>query len=510
MAAEPDGSRADAFRGQEVDSRGNAGSALAIICPSVPTNSARARRPAASGIAICFAGLAAFSSLCFSQTAPRVPRFSDYPFDQWAAGPEHSGIKWQVHLLPTQLSVHQRLLERVQAVVPGRELERRRGRGELVLLVRFEDSDSRQWRTGSRLSLAGVQAGVKSDELTFTVAAFVRPGDYKVLIALIDTHTMEHSFTRRTLRVAPLKADPLPQAWLGLPPVEVLPAIDIPDAWFLPAVKGRLHLAISQETGKAESDKAAETVKRPAHIELLVNMTPSERWAGSQGNLRRNMSGVIPALKVLSGLSVQSRPPSAAVFDLTRHRVGYETDNAATLDWSALSKLLTESNPGIIDAKSLAGQSSMREYFAREVARRAGSSGPPRWIIVLSGPLVLSKQEETPLPELPPDTNRHLVYLRFAPGFGASAFGNGPPGGAYGAAGPDVQIAPPRRVRGPMPGLGSVLPGGPGRGRGEMEAIFPDDLERVLKPMGAQIVGVATPEAFRKTIASLIAGISAN
>ncbi len=442
----------------------------------------------------------------------RAPAFADYPFDQWAAAPEHAAIKWDVNLLPPQLSVHQRLIERIQAVIPGRELEKRRGRGELVLLARFEDSDGRQWRTGSRLNLVNVQEGVKSDELTFTAAAFVRPGDYRVQVALIDTRTMEHSFTRRTLHVSPLKSDPLPQAWLGLPSIEVLPAVDVPDAWFLPNVKGLLQLPI----GTPENDNLSHVVaytgpggrkstKQPPFIQLLVNTTPSEQSANSASSLRRNMSAVIPAFKVLSGLNANVQPPSAAVIDLTRHRVGFETANASTLDWATLGKVLTDTRPGIIDAKALAGQSSMREYFAREVARRAGESGPARWLIVMSGPLMFSHQDETPLPELAPDSNRHIVYLRFS-----SGFGNGMPGSNSPLLFPDVQIAPPRRVHGPMPGFATVLPGAPGRGRAMVDSTFPDDLERVLKPMGAQIVSVTNPDVFRKTVASLIQEISAN
>jgi hypothetical protein len=81
-------------------------------------------------------------------------------------------------------------------------------------------------------------------------------------------------------------------------------------------------------------------------------------------------------------------------------------------------------------------------------------------------------------------------------------------GGAPGAGATDAQIGPPQRVRGPTPGLGTVMPMPPGRGRGDM--LFPDDIEHVLKPMGAQIIVIETPEAFRKIIAGLIAEIAAN
>ena len=354
----------------------------------------RAMHPSRSRLAIVSAMVALFAGLSAAQTTAPVTRLSEFPFDQWTAAPDHSTIKWEIRLLPAELSIHQRLVQRIQAVVPGRELENRRGRGELVVLTRIEDSDGRQWQTGTRLNLVNVQANVKSDELTFTLAAFVKPGDYRVLIALCDTHTMEHSFIRRALHIAPLKPDPLPHAWLGLEPVEFLPSAEPPDSWFLPDVKGLLHLPVD--------------AKQAVRIDLLVNITPSERSSGPMFSLRRNMASVIPALKILSGLNVKLQPPSASVIDLARHRIAFDTSNAATLDWSILGKALMESNPAIIDVKSLAGQHSMREYFADEVARRAGAQGPPRWLIVMSGSLFFSKQEETPLPELPQIGRAHV------------------------------------------------------------------------------------------------------
>jgi hypothetical protein len=466
--------------------------------------------------------LAISAILCATEIAPsHTPRFSDYPFDQWAAAPEHSGIKWEIRLPPAQLSVHQRLVQRIQTVVPGGELAKRRGRGEMVLLARFEDSDGRQWRTGSRIDLAKVQEGVKSQELTFTTAAFVRPGDYKVSLALLDTQTMEHSFTRRMLHVVPIKGDPLPDAWNGLPAVEVLPPVDGPDAWFLPGVKSLLHLPLhdlslhggvdTEQTGELRTNPTIQTVaytgtntrapvRHSVSIDLLVNTTPSQWTQNPAGNLRRNMSVVIPALKVLSALNAKVHPPSAAVLDLTHHRVGFETANAASLDWDSMNQLFAQTNPSVIDAKSLAAQSSIRNYFAKEVARRAGESGPERWLIVLSGPLVFAKQDEMSLPELAPDPRRHIIYLRFSSGPGFVP--------------PEIEIGPVKRVHGPMPGLGTVIPFPPGRGRGgggrgEPGAGFPDDIERMLKPMGAQIVSITNPEVFRKTVASLIEEISA-
>jgi len=455
----------------------------------------------------------------------RQTLFSDYPFDEWAAAPDHSSIKWEVHLPPAQLSIHQRLVQRVETVVPGGELAKRRGRGELVVLVRFEDSEGRQWRAGNRMSLMAVEPAVRSQELTFTTAAFVRPGDYRVSIALADSETGEHNFIRRQLHIAPLKADPLPNSWESLPAVEIIHMSDGSDSWFLPSIHGLLELplrhspdvysepvprlvnanAAPTRTSTAayvlpSTGRAAETPK----IELLVNTSPSERSGGTSSSMRRNMSAVIPSLKVLSGIDASVHSPKATVMDLTRHRISFETPDAASLDWTALGKALSETNPGIIDAKVLARESSMREYFADEIVRRAGQSGPPRWLIVLSGPFSFSPQDEAPLPHLAPDPNRHIVYFRFVPEFGRT--------GMPLTAGASTRIAPPRRMHGPTPGLGTIIPFGPAhsRGRDGDEALFPDDFERILKVMGAQVVTVTNPETFRKSLASLLDQISAD
>lgn len=486
-------------------------------------SSTQVKFPGSSRLAVLLAASALLYAAELSPT--HQPLFSDYPFNEWAAAPDHSSIKWEVHLLPAQLSVHQRLIQRIEAVIPGGELAKRRGRGELVLLTRFEDSEGHQWRSGNRMSLREVEPSVKSDQLTFMTAAFIKPGDYRVSVALADSETGEHNFMHRALHVAPLKSDPLPDSWDGLPAVEMIQMTDGPESWFLPAVHDVPALplrngenlyfepapvlvnanAAQVRTARASYVVPSERKTEAPKIELLVNTSPSERFGASTGAMRRNMSVVIPALKVLSSIDANVCPPQATVMDLTRHRISFEAPNAATLDWNALGKVLSAANPSVIDAKILARQSSMREYFTGEITRRAGQSGPPRWLIVLSGSFSFSNQQESTPPHLAPDPNRHIVYFRFIPQFGPSE--------APLTAGPSARIAPPRRVHGPTPGLGTIIPFGPSRGRGGRgvsEALFPDDFESILKSMGAQVITVSNPEAFRKSLASLLDQISAN
>ncbi len=124
-------------------------------------------------------------------------------------------------------------------------------------------------------------------------------------IAVCDTATLEHGLMVRQVHAAPLMADPLPQAWIGLPAVDFVPPItEPPDVWYLPGVEGRLKLPIA--------------TKHPVHIHLLVNMTPSSQLEGSITAMQRNMNAVIPILKTLSQLDLRNGRMEIALLDLTQ------------------------------------------------------------------------------------------------------------------------------------------------------------------------------------------------
>src|SRR6185312_141755 len=139
----------------------------------------------------------------------------------------------------------------------------------------------------------------------------------------------EHNFLRRQFHIAPLKSDPLPNSWAGLPAIEFIRRSEAPDSWFLPAVHGLLKLPLRHRLA-ADSEPAPRLVNANAaparisaaayvlspgssiespQIELLVNTSPSERSGGTSGSMRRNMSAVIPALKVLSGIDAGVHSP---------------------------------------------------------------------------------------------------------------------------------------------------------------------------------------------------------
>jgi hypothetical protein len=99
------------------------------------------------------------------------------------------------------------------------------------------------------------------------------------------------------------------------------------------------------------------------------------------------------------------------------------------------------------------------------VSNLLAPTDPPRVLIVLSAPVNFTHQETAPPPELPPDPRRHVFYLR------------------------DARFAPPHTAE-------------------WRDSLFADDIERILRPQGARIFRITTPEQFRKALAAILSEIA--
>ncbi len=371
----------------------------------------------------------------------------------------NGGIRWDMEVSPVTLSTHQRLIVRVTVRVDSRELEKVRGGNEVSASIRLQDAEGGIWEHRSFLNLSTVQPGMQARDLEANLYFFVLPRDYSLSV------TVGGAARTRKLHVAALKSDPLPEAWAGLPPVEFITSpLSPPDIWFLPDIKGKLNLPVK--------------TRRPVHVELLVNTTPSERAAGSVAALRRNMSLLIPALKVFSGMELEGGSVDAALLDLVHRKVVYEQRDVHELDWAAMRRFFVETRPGVIDVKALENQSLMRQYFADEVARRMASEDDrPLVIIVLSGPAFFETQAPYEMPVAAERPERRLIYIR------------------------DRFVGSQIRLR-PRPGSRPILP----RPNVPMAV---DDLERALEPLHPHIYDAATGEQFRRILAAVLSQISA-
>jgi hypothetical protein len=190
------------------------------------------------------------------------------------------------------------------------------------------------------------------------------------------------------------------------------------------------------------------------------------------------MGMIIPALKSLTAMAPVDGGFDLAVADLVQHSIVGEQRNVRELDWSALRKAFAETTPGVVDARMLAQERTMKQYFRDQIQRHADSRPGPRVLLILSAPVVFDKQDDVLPLNLPFDPNRRVIYVRFRPYL--------PPvvrHGAGGRGGPPPMTAPP-------------------------QVAMDDDLEAILRPLAPRVLNVTQPLDFRKALAHVLEEVS--
>ncbi|HKD08499.1 MAG TPA: hypothetical protein VKB79_21540 [Bryobacteraceae bacterium] len=424
-------------------------------------------------VTICAGALLACSALHGAEAGYRDPEFARVPFDKWVSQGGNR-IHWTVSVPPVRLSTHQRLLQRVTLSVDGKDIEKRRGEGELLAMIQYRDSAGRVWQNHTSFDLATAQPGVERKYLEWSFFSFLLPGDYTLSVAVCDSKTLEHSASVRKLHIDSLKGDPLPDSWEGLPAVEMIsPPFDPPDVWYLPDITTGLTLR-------------AQT-QRPLRVRVILNTTPSQRSSGSLTALRANMNLLIPALKVLTRMQIPGGMVDAEMVDLTHQKVIFSQKDARRLDWPRMRAFFVETRPGVIDAAALSGQWKMRRFFFDEVNRQLSDGSV---VIVLSGPAFLEDQEPVE-PGVPFAGAPRLFYIRYrSPIYPSNTR--------------------PRLLRDTMMGRsGRRPPTFSGPGDDDLLPPMPtDDLERAILPLNARIFDAASAKQFRRVLAALLDQLS--
>lgn len=406
------------------------------------------------------------------------PAFASIPFDRWVEEGNQAHMRFSAKALPVELSNHQRLEARVEIVLDGKEVAQRRGKGFLVVMVQFRDSQNRVYQTHESIDLAQAKEDSGRSNFEYTPAAFVTPGDYQLSVAIFDTDTGEHSAMRLPLHVNPLKHDPLPGSWNDLPAVEIPKVADTPDSLFLPDITGRLHLPL--ETHRA------------VRVELLVNASPisGDELSGPRHANNRSLSSLIPALKVISQTDLRNGTLNVALLDLTTQQQIFHQEAVHDLDWNKLGPALKQNGPNVIDVHALEKRRQDAQFFLTQVRKRIGvddretaPNGPLPVLIVLSGPMAFGSGEDLHPIELGSKPDAEVFYIRY-------------------------HSIPPKPVMNPYGGGGRRGRRMGDYGRNRMEAEPVDALEKTLKPLQPHLYDVTTPEEFRKALAELMGEVS--
>jgi len=151
--------------------------------------------------------------------------------------------------------------------------------------------------------------------------------------------------------------------------------------------------------------------------------------AGSTSAVRRNMSVLIPSLKVISQIEPEQGSVNVRLLDLVARRIAFEQhqshapharnadgENWPELDWPKLRRFFVESRPGIVDARALAWFWKMRGFFWDEaLAAPASYGGEKRVVLILSGPAFFPGREPIPKSGAGWAQNACVYYVRYRP-----------------------------------------------------------------------------------------------
>src|SRR5262245_55649205 len=333
-----------------------------------------------------FVSWLAVSCLAFPLAGEEVSTerlFAESRFDQWKAEGPKEQIPWKVHLLPARLSIHQRLEIAVEVLVPGSEIVRRRADGQLVMLVQIADLSGQRYRNHGILELGEIKPEVAKADAQFFWEAFVLPGEYEVSLALYDKVTGEHSFVTNTTHVVPLRNDPLPNLWLGLPKVEFwAPEAKGLDRIYRTDTRSRLHLPL--------------ITRRPLHLEVIADLTPTDLFGGDYGAYQNYLHGVLPLMKALSQVKVSNGSVSLAALDLDQRQVNVDQPNLEEIDWPSLKAAVGPSHgPGVVAVRNLLERKHSPAFLREELIRRmnavpnsAAPAGQPLPVfVVITAPM---------------------------------------------------------------------------------------------------------------------------
>ena len=433
-------------------------------CSWLTPNACRVRCGVVRSFVLLFLG-AAFTAQLSGQRGTLDPAFARIPFDQWLSEHDQAHFRWTMSVPRAELSFHQRLMARVEVTLDGRDLETRRGNGELVFFVQVTAGDGTRYQDHSSIDLSKLDENIKSANLEYLQRAFLLPGDYRLAVAVLYTATGEHSARQTQFRVAPLQRDLLPDAWHDLPPVEFIGKAESPDSWYLPEIHGRLQWAAS--------------VHSPARINVILNVAPSVPAPGSRRPQSGDLAALLPTLKVIEQTGSTSVSEHVALLDLARRRSVFDQKDVHDLDWLRLKASLGEANTASIDVHSLSERHHDAQFFVSQVRSLLRGSEEPCVLVVLTKPVSFESGEDLEPVSLESLPACRVVYIRYR-----APLQPGPFGRDMGARGRGS------RMGGPMT-----------RDRSFQEAV--DELEGTLKPLSPKVFDVETPEQMARAVAEI-------
>jgi hypothetical protein len=422
--------------------------------------------------------IASFVTQAYGQHGSLDPEFEKIPFDQWLGEGDQAHLHWALSAPHPALSFHQRLVGRVEVRLDGKDLESRRGDGQMMFLLQITDGAGTRYQDHGALDLSKLREDIKGANIEYSQGVFLLPGEYRLAVAILDSATGEHSTHQAPFRVTPAH-DFLLDAWRDLPLVEYIGKAESPDSWYLPDIRGRLQWAAS--------------VHSPTRLNVILNVDTSEPVTGLHPTRSAPSSGLaalLPTLKAISETGSSSISEQVELLDVARRRSVFNQEDVHDLDWPRLKAALGESNTGSIDVHTLSDRHHDAQFFVSQVRSLLRKSDKPSVLVVLTQPVGFESGEDLEPISLEALPSCRVIYIRYhAPFERVNPFDQSMRGRGRGG-----------RMGGPMNG-GTMQRNRP------QEVI--DQLEGTLKPLSPKVFDVETPEQMTKALAEALKALMA-
>jgi len=302
------------------------------------------------------------------------------PIDAWLQGQNRQDFPWRVQLGHSWLTFQQRRYVQARITFRVRDLLKAGvSLRDLHLVVKLAGEDGR-WFSGQSYSRFEPPPGLAAaDEIHSLTNLFVRQGTYRVAVMAYDTANHRGNLWRETLRVEPLKEDPLPGIDRTLPQVEFLPAA-------LPLRLGHGRGLASTITfdpwalGQGELRLPVGNV-RPVQVDIVANVSlsvASDRRSSEAPDWQYQLNGatVLQISNALSQLNLKAGCVRVSALDVRRQKVFADREDARSLDWPRLRQAIVGVNRNKIEVSTLAGQKHEPAFFAHYLEQLSAAPNP--------------------------------------------------------------------------------------------------------------------------------------
>jgi hypothetical protein len=388
----------------------------------------------------------------------------EFPFSVWREKKEVTKIPWTFWIGKPNLRFDFRQELRLSATIRGEDLKKSGDSHDFVLYVRALEQGKATpvsvvtpvyaiRRTGAPPSVS--PNFVPGATVNLPIQAIVRPGKYRLEVALLDRVTGLYNTRYEDVTIAGDLKDPLERAFQSFEKVEFVPqAAAKPDPMFSLSPVGRgtiisetLRRATASAEAKADLDlfrwprpvvlggsDAGDTTHQPTfvidtrdtlHLSVITIFSPPETAIRNE-TLRDPFRQILPSfqqslsnfLTVFTRLRVARGTAQLAGVDLIARTRVFDWQNLSEVTREDLDKAIRKESEKTVTLDNLAGESDRGRFFRDVLMQRLeeaarDTSGARHAIIVVSARSEFPNSSNLGIPAMK-NCRCQIFYVRFA------------------------------------------------------------------------------------------------